>query len=300
MMYNGFSVFNPQFAPPAFWQAQPQYANTFQPPVPSASGTWRVDQDLPPTNQEAQDPAPYVNEVAHIPEPSQDYLLTASLPPFTLETPNTKLLILDLNGTLLYRPRHPERDRNRDMRQSSQKPLLRPHLPEFISYIFRHFKVMFWSSATPRNVKAMISAATTEEQLAKVIAIWGRDTLGLSAEAYTQKVITQKDLNKIFNDKALGKWNKGGWDVSNTILLDDSVIKASYQPYNHVCVPEFVVDKEDWGKADEKGIFGTDDALWQVAGYLDTLRYQGHVARFIKQNPFRVGDGWNGMCLGLA
>lgn len=299
-LYNGLNFFDPSFGSPMFWLAQQQQPVNYPMPTPTASGTMRVDEQRSSAIQRTPDPAPYVAEVAHIPEPSQDYLLAASLPPFTLETPNTKLLILDLNGTLLYRPRHPEKDRNFDMRQSSQKPLLRPHLPEFINYIFRHFKIMFWSSATPRNVKAMIAATTTEEQRSQVIATWSRDTLGLSAEAYSQKVITQKDLNKIFQDKAVGKWNKGGWDVSNTILLDDSVIKASYQPYNHVCVPEFVVDKEDWGKVDQRGICGTDDTLWQVAGYLDTLRYQGHVARFIKENPFRVGDGWNGMCLGLA
>lgn len=83
--------------------------------------------------------------------------------------------------------------------------------------------------------------------------------------------------------------------MSNTILLDDSVFKASYQPYNHICVPEFVVPREDW---DQTSFL--DDSLWQVAGYLEELRYQGHVARFIKQHPFQLGDGWNGMCMGLA
>ena len=78
------------------------------------------------------------------------------------------------------------------------------------------------------------------------------------------------------------------------------MIKTSHQPYNHVCVPEFMVEREHWEKRAERVGGWKDDALWQVAGYLDELRYQGHVARFIKQSPFRLGDGWNGMCLGLS
>jgi len=36
-----------------------------------------------------------------------------------------------------------------------------------------------------------------------------------------------------------------------------------------------------------------------VAGcrLLEELRYRGHVARFIKQNPFRMGEGWNSVCI---
>ena len=152
---------------------------------------------------------------------------------------------------------------------------------------------MFWSSATPRNVHAMIAAVTTPAQRAQLVGIWARDTLGLSEKDYNQKVITFKDLRKVFEDGKLVTGGKKGekWDVSNVILLDDSVVKASYQPYNHVCVPEFV---------EKDGSSTGDDALWQAAGYLEEMRYQGHTARFVRQNPFRLGDGWNGMCMGLA
>jgi len=155
-----------------------------------------------------------------------------------------------------------------------------------MSYVFKHFKVMFWSSATPRNVKSMIAATTTTEQRGKIVATWARDTLGLSPEDYNKKSITFKDLQKVFADEGIRNANDGcgDWDIGCTILLDDSVIKASFQPYNHVCVPEFVNG-------------GRDDALWQVAGYLEELRYQGHVARFIKQNPFKLETGWNGRCI---
>jgi len=132
----------------------------------------------------------------------------------------------------------------------------------------------------------MIAAVTTLEQLSKLVATWARDTLGLSPEDYNKKSIAFKDLQQVFADSGIRKTaeESGDWDIGSTILLDDSVIKASFQPNNHICVPEFVGGEQD-------------NALWQVAGYLEELRYQGHVARFIKQNPFRMGEGWNGVCI---
>ena len=175
------------------------------------------------------------------------------------------------------------------MREASMAPILRPYLQEFMSYIFNNFKVMFWSSATPQNVNYMIAATTTPQQRPKLIATWARDTLGLSREDYNKKSITFKNLHKVFADEGIRKASAGvaDWDVGNIILLDDSVVKASFQPYNHVCVTEFAGQEHD-------------NALWQVAGYLEELRYQGHVARYIKQNPFKLESGWNGTCLGLT
>ena len=199
--YNGFNFFSPNFPPQTYWQPYPH-------PIPSASGTIRID-SLPPSQQAPTStppsPPPTLPQIPHIPEPSPDYILTSSLPPFRLDTPNKKLLILDLNGTLLHRPRNPSvKDRTVDMRRASQKPHLRPHLTEFMTYIFRHYKIMFWSSATPRNVHSMIAAVATPEQRAQLVGVWGRDTLGLSEKEYNKKSITFKDLRKVFEDDKLG------------------------------------------------------------------------------------------------
>ena len=171
------------------------------------------------------------------------------------------------------------------MQRSSKQPILRPHLEDFIAYALENFKVMFWSSATPQNVEHMIEACTTSEQREKIVAVWGRDKFGLSSKQYNARVVTIKDLQKVFKDSIIRKAGTREWDISNTILLDDSVIKASQQPCNHVCVPDFT--KSD-GKSRKE-----DTALLEVIGYLEELRHQEHVARFIGHNPFHVGDGWN-------
>ena len=254
------SYLAPQATHPSNVPTQPQ-----QPlPKPTRSGTLALD-EVPP----------------NIPEPAQDYILNASLPPFTLAKPTRHLLILDLNGTLLYRPRNIAKERNADMRKASKNPILRPYLQDFMTYIFERFDIMFWSSAKPHNVEAMIRAATTPEQRERVLAIWDRDQFGLTKAEYNAKSLTIKDLNRVWRDRRMGgkKWRYG---AANTVLLDDSLVKAAYQPHNHICVPEFL-GTEGW-----EG----DVALREVAGYLEVLRYQGDIARFIKQHPFRIGDGW--------
>lgn len=238
-------------------------------PVPSASGVFRLDNRAPTSDSESTPPrtTPIF--------PTPEYLETASLPPHRLPHPTPKLLILDLNGTLLFRPRNHKVNRIVDMRASSAKPVLRPYLREFTTYIFEHFHVMFWSSATPRNVHAMINAATTESQRKLIVASWARDTLGLTPEEYHRKSPCVKDLEKVFRDGVIRKRGLV-WDESNTILIDDSLVKAALQPFNHIYIPEFLGDIE------------RDNVLYQIIIYLEGLRYQGHVARFIKESPFRV------------
>lgn len=71
----------------------------------------------------------------------------------------------------------------------------------------------------------------------------------------------------------------GRWDQSNTVLLDDSAVKASAQPFNVVEVPEFV------GNEDEELRL-----LRRVANYLAELRWWSDVSAFMRSNPFRVDD----------
>lgn len=272
-----FSNFAPQPGPSS------SFTSSYQPSQPQHQQSTRHKPLPKPDRSETFSIYPSPQPLS-IPGPSQDYILNASLPPFRTPDPARKLLVLDLNGTLLHRPRNPQRERNADMRKASKHPILRPYLHDFMSYVFSHFSVMFWSSAKPHNVEAMIKAATSPEQREQIVGIWDRDRFGLSAEAYNAKSVTIKDLELVFGSSKVGG-KKRRWDCSNTVLLDDSVVKATYQPYNHVCIPEFSPPGE--GQTEE------DEALREVAGYLEELRYQGHVARFIKQRPFRMADGWD-------
>ncbi|KAF8420501.1 NLI interacting factor, partial [Tirmania nivea] len=169
-----------------------------------------------------------------IPVPTPEYLHCASLLPTPLppnSPPNPILIILDLNGTLLHR------SKGSKATNSSKRPHPRPYLAQFLNYLFAHFSVMVWSSAQPANVASMVAAAFTSEQRERLVAVWGRDTLGLSRAQMFANVVVYKKLEKVWKSVGLSKGGKGGggvWSQANTVLVDDSAIKASAQPFNVV------------------------------------------------------------------
>ncbi|SJL09803.1 uncharacterized protein ARMOST_13184 [Armillaria ostoyae] len=142
-------------------------------------------------------------------EPSVEYLELSQQPSTRIDDPSSsrKLLILDLNGTLLYRegkPQGPRRYR-RDRVNGSSEPQHRvahprPYMGSFRQYLFHPktlewLDTMVWSSAQPFNVDHMVDQCFKEEK-EKLIVVWARDTLGLTSAQYHQKTQTTKDLAK--------------------------------------------------------------------------------------------------------
>lgn len=122
---------------------------------------------------------------------------------------------------------------------------------------------------------------------------WGRDTLGLTPAQSKQRVQVYKRLNRIWDNDLLqhshpdfGQGEK--WGQHNTLLIDDSALKASAQPYNLVEVPEFVHDCGLIEGEDGNG----PSVLGQVVRYLDEARKWSDISAFVKGRPFRVGLGW--------
>ncbi|BFZ61647.1 hypothetical protein YB2330_002720 [Saitoella coloradoensis] len=212
-------------------------------------------------------------------QPRETYLKLAEPEPERLEVPSPKLVILDLNGTLLFR--NANRSVAGSVARASKQPVLRPSLAPFLEYLFLHFKVMVWSSAMPFSVNAMVKAAFSQDQQDNLVAVWARDTFGLSPHEYRQKTVTYKDLDIVWKHRVIDASypsEDGYWGPHNTILLDDSALKASMQPYNHIQLPEF----------DRLAASGSDAVLDQVAGYLDELRYQRNICSYVKRKPFEV------------
>ena len=131
--------------------------------------------------------------------PSPSYIALSNTPPSTLSPPR-KLLVLDLNGTLVFRPP-----------ASSGKPRKihpRPYMNVFAQYVFRHFflehlvlivsprflrflslrdglDAMIWSSAQPHNVESMVDRAFGPLRRS-LKHVWARDTLGLSQQDFCE------------------------------------------------------------------------------------------------------------------
>jgi len=184
----------------------------------------------------------------------------------SLKDPLPKLLVLDLNGTLVYRD-----NGKRDI-------ILRPYMERFMRYIFdssNSFAVMVWSSAQPKNVDKMVRAAFGSYEK-KLVAKWTRKHLNLTDQDYYQKVETIKDLEKVWQELNKNK-STTVWDQTNTILIDDSYVKAKFQPFNAIHLPDF---------DNERCKSRKDRELYNVIDYLKKLHNQSNVSAYIKNFPY--------------
>ncbi|KUI57957.1 hypothetical protein VP1G_05214 [Cytospora mali] len=210
-----------------------------------------------------------------VPNPTPSYMVRSSFLPKRRTTPGPLLVIIDLNGTLLHRP-------------DKRKPFnfrARPHAHKFVSYCIETFWVVIWSSARPDNVKRMVDELASPEQLRKVVAVWGRDRFGLSAEDYNARTQCYKRLTALWDDPVVrasypkDREGFGGrcWDQGNTVLIDDSVEKARSEPHNAITIPEFTGDMSE-----------APNILPMVHDYLNELCFQEDVSTYIRAHPFKM------------
>ncbi|KAF1917813.1 HAD-like domain-containing protein [Ampelomyces quisqualis] len=208
------------------------------------------------------------------PQPTDLYMNQAAEEPSVIAAPGHLLVILDLNGTVLFRP-------NKNARSMIARPYLRP----FLQYLFQSFKVMVWSSAKPATVKSLVDQSLDKDLRSMLVASWARDTFGLSATNFNQNVQVYKNLRLIWSRDQIQQHHpeyEAGkrFGQHNTVLIDDSALKASAQPHNLLEIPEFEATPEQMA----------GDVLREVAGYLEILRHQADVSKFISKQPFK-GDG---------
>ncbi|KAK2873697.1 hypothetical protein FQN49_002158 [Arthroderma sp. PD_2] len=205
-----------------------------------------------------QSPSPVKQPVA--PTPVEGYLTQASLQPEPSQTQQPLLVILDMNGTLIYRKR----------RTFPPKFTKRPGLDPFLRYLFKNFKVMIWTSSQPQTVTDVLDRLLPPEMKKQLVGVWSRKDLDLTPKQYKEKVQVYKRLDKVWMDETiqsqyprsaanndtiklkkrkkkiklpqiLGERNQV-WDQTNTVLVDDSKLKAAGQPHNIIEIPEFTND----------------------------------------------------------
>jgi hypothetical protein len=205
------------------------------------------------------------------PAPTAAYMMQAAEKPSTVELSGRILVILDLNGTLLYRPS-----------RNNTKMIARPFLAPFLRYLFSNFAVMVWSSARPQNVAALVDQSLENDLKKSLVAQWARGHFNLKPEHYNANVQVYKNLDLVWSKDEIQKqhpdYETGGrFGQHNTVLIDDTILKASAQPYNLLQISEFSATKQQM----------QEDKLRDVAGYLDVLRTQQDVSKFIKREPFQ-------------
>lgn len=214
-----------------------------------------------------------------VPNATREYLAASNVVPQLTATPQNLLVVIDLNGTLLYRP----------SKKQPTKFLMRPHAQLFLKYCVETFTVVIWSSARPENVKAMCDVILPRNLRGQVAAVWARDKFGLTHHDYNQRVQCYKKLQMLWGDRQVAAshpcYDFGGrWDQTNTVLIDDSLEKARSEPHNLIEVPEWFGDLSE-----------VDDILPQVHDHLNHLSRHSNVSACLRANPFKprpVGMGW--------
>lgn len=217
-------------------------------------------------------------------QPSNAYLKTSSSLSITLSKPNLKLIVLDLNGTLVWRP---------DRAKSSYLPKPRTGLSQFLTFLFDNFAVMIWSSSSPKSVNTMVrctsrskfseltvqcNAIFSDTQKEKLVAVWARDTLGLNSNDYNRKIQTYKNLDWLWDNRHLRKIKQ--FSQLDTIIIDDSYEKIKQHPNNVIVLPEYDQALHESGR---------DNALQLIEDYLDDLRLASNVSNYISARKLQFG-----------
>ncbi|KGO70689.1 NLI interacting factor [Penicillium italicum] len=275
----------------------------FQNTRPMSTMAGGAGQRFTPDPQRQRSPTPPVK----VPLPTLQYTNQASLKPEKTEK-RPLLVILDLNGTLIYRK----------LRKFPPKFARRSGLDHFLAMLIENYKVMIWSSSQPPTVNAVCEQIFPGPMHDALVARWGRDKFGLTASQYNKKLQVYKELHKVWAEANIQGSFPGNehlkdppaqspsvdaphknrkqklreaeaaklpaghrWDQTNTILIDDSKLKASSEPFNILEIPEFANDPN----IDETKLFA------KVLARLDYLAHHDDVSKVLRVWNERVDKG---------
>ncbi|KAI4343979.1 hypothetical protein L6164_011260 [Bauhinia variegata] len=192
-----------------------------------------------------------------------------------------KLLVLDLNGLLADFVEWPARGYKADMRLSKKSVFKRPFCDDFLQFCFDKFHVGVWSSRHRVNVYRAVKFLMGKLE-SKLLFCWHQyhcTTTKFSTVEDKKKPLVLKELRKLWVKLEPGlPWEKGDFNESNTLLLDDSPYKALRNPANTAIFP-YSYQYTD-----------TNDASLGPGGdlrvYLEGLALAENVQEYVASNPF--------------
>ncbi|KAF8408224.1 hypothetical protein HHK36_007369 [Tetracentron sinense] len=150
------------------------------------------------------------------------------------------LLILDLNGLLVdivifvpdgYKP---------DKKIAGKALFKRPFCDDFLKFCFERFDVGVWSSRMKRNVDSVVDFLMGDMKN-NLLFCWDQShctETGYNTVENRHKPLVLKELHKLWEKHESNlPWEKGEYNESNTLLLDDSPYKALRNPPNTAVFP---------------------------------------------------------------
>ncbi|OWM83724.1 uncharacterized protein LOC116203989 [Punica granatum] len=211
------------------------------------------------------------------PQPILDSLLDAN----NAQVSRKKLLILDLNGLLVdvvpsFRGR-----RKPDMLLSGKYVFKRPFIKDFLQFCFERFAVAIWSSRTKKNIDLLINFLFGDSR-EKLVFCWHQSQCTQTKFTTIEnkdKPLVLKELRRVWEklEPAL-PWEKGEYNESNTLLLDDSPYKALRNPENTAIFP---YSYQHNMRGDNSLGPGGD-----LRVYLENIALAENVQEYVRQNPF--------------
>ncbi|XP_019185764.1 PREDICTED: uncharacterized protein LOC109180573 isoform X2 [Ipomoea nil] len=187
-----------------------------------------------------------------------------------------KLLILDLNGLLadIVLP-HPK-DCKADTGISGRAIFKRPFCDDFLKFCFERFHVAIWSSRSKRIIVRVVDYLLGDLKH-KLLFCWDMSHCTMTRYKTLEikhKPLVCKDLRKIWEKH----WDKGDFDESNTLLLDDSPYKALLNPVHTTIFP----DSFNYRLKDDNSLGPGGD----LRMYLENLAEAEHVQKYVEEHPF--------------
>ncbi|KAJ5753714.1 uncharacterized protein N7511_007867 [Penicillium nucicola] len=264
-----------------------------------------------PDSRRRRSPTRESTPPVQVPAATHAYMRQASQEPRQSPSKRPLLVILDLNGTLIFRKK----------RIFPPKFARRAGLDQFLAALIKDYSVMVWTSSQPPTMNAVCEQIFPGEMHDKVVALWGRDKFGLTPRQYNNKLQVYKQLHKVWDTPSIqaafpgneglseapvtsaattrramvqrateqlkaktnAKKLKPGhrWDQTNTILIDDSKLKALSEPFNILEIPEFTNDPN----IDESTLFA------KILHRLDILSHHDDVSKVLRVWNERVEKG---------
>ncbi|BFG26520.1 hypothetical protein CerSpe_127940 [Prunus speciosa] len=192
-----------------------------------------------------------------------------------------KLLILDINGLLADIVSPPPKGLASDKRIAGRAIFKRPFYLDFLKFCFEHFEVGVWSSRSKRIVERVLDYLMGDMKH-KLLFCWDLShctATGFRTLENRHKTLVFKELRRIWekHDPSL-PWEKGVYNESNTLLLDDSPYKALLNPAHTAVFPHPYTFQR-----------GSDTSLGpggDLRVYLEGLAAAENIQEFIEQEPF--------------
>lgn len=156
----------------------------------------------------------------------------------------TKLLILDLDETLIHATKEPVL-LNWDFEIEPYKVINRPFLKEFLNQIKKHYRIAVWSSASDDYVKKVVDHIFPKDYPLEFV--WGRSKCTQQFDLQSIDDLGYSDYyNHLNYAKILKKVKKGKFaKIEDILIVDDTPKKSKYNYGNAIYPSEFTGDLKD-------------------------------------------------------